>query len=300
MIQEDGVIVVDKEPGPSSSMIVEQVKHLLKVGKAGHAGTLDPFASGILVVLLNQGTKLSPFLMSQDKVYKAGLRLGVETDTQDLTGRITEEQPIGSITEEDIEQATQRFVGTTRQIPPPYSAVHHNGKRAYELARRGLMVRLRERDVRIDYVNILSVDLPTVWIEIGCSSGTYIRALAATLGRSLGTGAHLTYLRRIKSGPFVFDHAVTLAEIAQHLSRGTLGQIIISLRDALKDMVEVEVQPGLARKIRSGYRPVRYELWREDIPSLGSGMQLKVVAGDELVAVLRKEFNGYDIERVFL
>jgi len=300
MIQKDGIIIVDKESGPTSFMVVQRIKDILKVKKAGHAGTLDPFATGVLVALLNQGTKLFPFLMSQDKAYKAALRLGIERDTQDLTGRIIKEKAIGRLTREDIEHKTRQFLGRIKQVPPPYSAVHHHGKRAYELARDGLEVDLQERDVRIDYINILSVDLPHVWIEVGCSSGTYIRTLAADLGRSLGTGAHLTFLRRIKSGQFLIGNAFTLTQIAQHISNDTVDEVIISLKDALKGMVEVEIPNTLARKIRNGYKPHRGELSWEDIPSFNPGDYLKVVVGEELVAILKEASNGYEIDRVFL
>lgn len=300
MIQKDGIIIVDKESGPTSFMVVKRIKDILKVKKAGHAGTLDPFATGVLVALLNQGTKLFPFLMSQDKVYKAALRLGIERDTQDLTGRVIKETAIGRLTREDIEHKTRQFLGSIKQVPPLYSAVHHHGKRAYELARDGLEVDLQERDVRIDYINILSVDLPHVWIEVGCSSGTYIRALAADLGRSLGTGAHLTFLRRIKSGQFLIDNAFTLTQMAQHLSNDTVDEMIISLKDALKGMVEVEIPNTLARKIRNGYKPHKGELSWEDIPSFNPRDYLKVVVGEELVAILKEASDGYETDRVFL
>ena len=300
MIQKNGIIIVDKESGPTSFMVVKRIKDILKVKKAGHAGTLDPFATGVLVALLNQGTKLFPFLMSQDKVYKAALRLGIERDTQDLTGRIIKEKAIGRLTREDIEHKTRQFLGRIKQVPPLYSAVHHHGKRAYELARDGLEVDLQERDVRIDYINILSVDLPHVWIEVGCSSGTYIRTLAADLGRSLGTGAHLTFLRRIKSGQSLIGNAFTLTQIAQHLSNDTVDEMIISLKDALKGMVEVEIPNTLARKIRNGYKPHKGELSWEDIPSFNPRDYLKVVVGEELVAILKEASNGYEIDRVFL
>ena len=299
MIQRDGIIAVDKESGPSSFKVVERIKNLLRVKRAGHAGTLDPFASGVLVVLLNQGTKLSPFLMSQDKVYQAALRLGIETDTQDLTGRIIREAAIGRLTGEDIKRNTLQFLGWVKQVPPAYSAVHYRGKRAYELARSGSEANLKARDVRIGYINILSVDLPTVWIEVGCNAGTYIRTLAADMGRSLGTGAHLTFLRRIKSGPFLVDNTSSVTQIAQHLSNDTIDKLIIPLKDALKGMMEVDIPPALARKIRNGYRPGRDELRREDISSLYFGDYLKVVMGNELVAVLKEGSNGYEINRVF-
>jgi tRNA pseudouridine55 synthase len=237
--------------------------------------------------------------MSQDKVYQAALRLGQETDTQDLTGRIIREKAIDMLTGEDIKRNTLQFLGRVKQVPPPYSAVHYRGKRAYELARSGSEADLKARDVRIDYINILSVDLPTVWIEVGCNAGTYIRTLAADMGSSLGTGAHLTFLRRIKSGPFLVDNASSVTQIAQYLSNDTIDELIIPLKDALKGMTEVDIPAALARKIRNGYRPGRDELRRENISSLYFGDYLKVVMGDELVAVLKEGSNGYEINRVF-
>lgn len=300
MIQRDGILLVDKESGPSSFRVAERVKGIVKARKAGHAGTLDPFATGLLVVLVNQGTKLSPFLMSQDKAYKAALKLGVETDTHDLTGRIIGEKDVDGLTVETIKQVALQFVGTIKQVPPQFSALHHQGKRAYELAREGIAVDLQEREVRVDYIDVLSVDLPTVWIEVGCGSGTYIRTLAADLGRALGTGAHLTSLRRLGSGPFSVDNALTVSQIAQRLSRTAVNGVVIPLKDALKGMVEVQVTDQLARKIRAGYRPHREELFGKDCSFFHSGDLLKVIAGEELVAVLKGSHSGYDIVRVFV
>jgi tRNA pseudouridine55 synthase len=296
---KDGIILVDKERGPSSFKVVEKIKNLIWVKKAGHAGTLDPFATGLLIVLLNQGTKLSPFLMSQDKVYKAALRLGIETDTQDLTGTIIKEREVAGLTREHIEAKSQRFVGFVTQVPPLYSAVHHKGKRAYELARDNVEFVPRERQVRIDYITILSVDLPSIWIEVGCSSGTYIRTLAADLGKSLGVGAHLTSLRRIRSGSFHVDNSYTVSQIARHLASQRIERAIISLKDALKGMGEVEITDSLARRIRNGHIPQRHELVMEEAPHNNSEGYFMAVKGEELVAVLRESNNGYEISRVF-
>ena len=295
----DGIIIVDKESGPSSFKVVEGIKKLLKVRKAGHAGTLDPFANGILLVLLNQGTKLSPFLMSQDKVYRATLRLGIETDTQDLTGTVIKEKRVGELTTEEIKEAALQYIGTITQVPPHYSAVHHKGKRAYELARNGVAFAPQEREVRIDYITILSVGLPAVWIEVGCSSGTYIRTLAADLGRSLGTGAHLTFLRRIKCGPFHVDNSSTVPQIVQHLSKDTVEELILPLKGALEGMVEVEVPDSLARKIRNGYQPQKGDLSWDNFCPNNSGSYFKAVKGKELVAILKGSNSRYEIGRVF-
>jgi tRNA pseudouridine55 synthase len=299
MNQRDGIIIVDKESGPSSSRVVETIKGLVGAKKVGHAGTLDPFASGVLIILLNQGTKLSPFVMAQDKIYRAALRLGIETDTQDITGRIIKTRSIGNLDQRTIQKKSREFVGIIKQVPPLYSALHYKGKRAYELARGGVDVELKEREVRIQYIEVLSVDLPTVWIEVGCSSGTYVRTIAADLGNSLGTGAHVTILRRLQSGPFHVDNACTLAQLAQLRSDGKLEEVVIPLREALKGMEEVEVSDAVARKIRCGQKPRRGEIGHQAASSSPMGASLKAVMREELVAILEEARDGYTIVRVF-
>ncbi len=299
MTRKDGIIIVDKESGPSSFRVVEAIKGLMGFKKVGHAGTLDPFASGVLIVLLNQGTKLSPFVMAQDKVYRAALRLGIETDTQDVTGRIIKTREIGKLEPGTVKEKSEEFVGTIKQVPPLYSAVHYEGKRAYELARNGVDVKLKEREVKVEYIKILSVDLPTVWIEVRCSSGTYIRTIAADLGHSLGTGAHVTFLRRLQSGPFHVNNACTVKQLAQFRSDRRLDEVIIPLKEALKGMGEVEVSDAVARKIRSGQKPRRSEIAHHGPSSSHAGGSLKAVMREELVAILEEARDGYNIVRVF-
>jgi len=298
MTRKDGIIIIDKECGTSSFGVVDSVKGMIRA-KVGHAGTLDPFATGVLILLINQGTKLSHFLMSQDKVYRAALMLGVETDTQDLTGRVTKEKSVGNLSEEDIRRKALDFLGTIKQVPPAYSAVHYKGKRAYEFARNGIEVDLQERDVRVDYINVLSVDIPNVWIEVGCGSGTYIRTLASDLGKSLGVGAHLTFLRRIRSGFFSVNNAATLKEVAEHKANDNIDKVIIPLKDALKGMVEAEVSGKLAEKIRNGYRPLMDELRGKEMPPFSLDEYIKVVMGGEMVAILKGNGKTLDIIRAF-
>jgi len=295
----DGIMLIDKEPGPSSFGVVECIKNLTGARKAGHAGTLDPFATGLLIVLLDQGTKLSPFLMSQDKLYRAALRLGVETDTGDVTGTIIEERDVGSFTATTIEEKIQDLVGRIKQIPPRYSAVHHQGKRAYELARKGVEFMPQEREVRVDYITVLSIEIPVVWIEVGCSSGTYIRSLASELGRRLGTGAHLASLRRMRSGPFHVDRSYTIEQVSRHLDNDAIKEVLIPLNEAAEGMKEVEVPSTLARKIRNGYRPQRGELAGECISLHRAECYYKAVKEGELIAILPASNNGNEVRRVF-
>lgn len=204
----DGVLMVDKEEGETSFSVVRKVKRLLDVGKVGHAGTLDPFATGLLLVLVGQGTKLSPYLMAGEKTYLGTLTLGIETDTLDRTGRITAVKPVPELDPELVRERAKAFVGETEQTPPSFSALKVQGKRAYSLVRKGLPVTLEKRRVRIMELAILSLDPPDVTFRVVCSSGTYVRSLAADLGKELGVGAHLKALRRIAIGPYGVEDAL--------------------------------------------------------------------------------------------
>ena len=209
----DGIILIDKNEGESSFDVVRRLRAKVKVKKVGHAGTLDPFATGLLIILLGQGTKLSPFLMSGQKRYRATMRLGVETDTLDPTGRVIRTTHVPAFEPEQIKTNALKFVGEIEQVPPIFSAVSYKGNRAYKLARKGIKVELEKRRVRIHSVEIISIDLPEITMEISCSGGTYIRSLASDIGNKLGTGAHLSALRRLSSGPFEVKDALNTKHI---------------------------------------------------------------------------------------
>jgi tRNA pseudouridine55 synthase len=197
----NGLLLIDKPAGITSFDVVRRVRHALKVRKVGHLGTLDPFATGLLPLALGEATKLAQFLLEESKTYLATLRLGMETDTQDLTGRITAESEILPAPEE-VHRAAAGFVGEIDQVPPRYSAVHHQGERLYKLARRGEVVEAAPRKVVIYRLEIQDMALPEVTIRVECGKGTYIRSLAHDLGRVLGCGAHLVALTRLAVGPF--------------------------------------------------------------------------------------------------
>jgi len=295
--QADGILLVDKEEGPTSFEVVQRVKRILRIGKAGHAGTLDPFSSGLLIILLGQGTKLSNYIMTEDKVYLATLRLGVETDTLDPKGRVTRVRHVPELTREQIQRKAQCFVGDIEQIPPDYSAVKYMGTRSYKLARKGIKMNLPKRRVKVHSLRILQVDLPDVTMEVECSSGTYIRSLAADLGKELGPGGHVKSLRRLACGP----HNARDAIGSQTISRETCGFLqekIIGLRLALPGMREVELDESLANKVRNGYQPTG-----EELTANPNGLEkgyVKLLRDGQLVAILKVQ--GGDrakIERVF-
>lgn len=282
----DGIILIDKEEGKTSFDVVKGVRRLLKVKKVGHAGTLDPFATGLLIILLGQGTKLSNYLMAGDKAYQATMRLGVETDTQDLTGRVVSKGLVPEFETESIRKVARRFVGEIEQIPPPFSAVNYRGKRAYELAREGIKMDLQKRKVKVHSLAITSVDLPDVTMRVTCSRGTYVRRLAADLGKELGPGAHLRCLRRLCSGSFRVEDALSLEKLA-HLSRDLLvQQIRIPLHKALPDMKEARVEGGMAQRIRNGHQPGCEEVAMADLPLFFEGY-MKLVDREGLVAIAK-------------
>ncbi len=295
----DGVLIVDKEEGEVSFSVVRKVKKVLEVGKVGHAGTLDPFATGLLLVLVGQGTKLSPYLMAEDKTYLGTLTLGIETDTLDRTGRITNVRPVPNLDPDLVRERAKAFVGETEQTPPSFSALKVQGKRAYSLARKGVPVTLEKRRVRIKEWTVLSVALPDVTFRVVCSSGTYVRSLAADLGKDLGVGAHLKTLRRTASGPYGVEGALRSGDMGTGLSVEKVRAKIIPLRDALPHIPEVEVDERTAYRVRRGYQPAWEELGKKTpFPQ----EVVKLVNGPDLVALIRfdpKVKGRLRISRVF-
>jgi tRNA pseudouridine55 synthase len=282
----DGVLIVDKQEGETSFSVVRKVKKLLGVGKVGHAGTLDPFATGLLLVLVGQGTKLSSYLMAGDKTYLGTLTLGTETDTLDRTGRVTKVKPVPKFDLELVRGKARAFVGDTEQTPPSFSALKVQGKRAYALARKGLPVTLQKRRVRVSQWSVLSLDLPDVTFTVVCSSGTYVRSLAADLGKALGVGAHLKTLRRTAIGPYRVEDAVCSGDLDSGGSEETLRGKIIPLREALPHFTEVEVDTRTALQVRRGYQPGWEELGKK---APFSQEEVKLVSGPDLVALVRFE-----------
>lgn len=301
----DGIVLIDKNQDGTSFDVVRRVRKVLKLKKVGHAGTLDPFATGLLIVLLGQGTKLSPYLMSREKIYRATLRLGIETDTQDPTGRILQRRPVPALDPETIKEHALGFIGETEQTPPIFSAVRYRGKHAYEFARKGIKLDLKKRKVTIRSLEIISVDLPDVTMEVACSSGTYVRSLAADLGKKLGPGAHLNALRRLSIGSFYLQDALNLEKVGRDHAERALQDRIIPLRDAIPHLREVQVDGQLGQKIRNGYQPP-WEILRRgsSLPADYDG-EIKLVKEGALVAIMKvpqqKDHDGVGVEilRVF-
>lgn len=258
----NGIVVVDKPEGLSSAQVVSRIKALFGAKKAGHTGTLDPFATGVLACCLNRATRLSQFFLKGDKTYEAVLRLGIRTDTQDLTGAVVAEQPVAGITDAMIARITRRFIGDIDQVPPVYSALKHEGTPLYKLARRGEAIEKPARVVRIDRMEILAVDLPEVRFTVSCSSGTYIRTLCADMGDALGCGGHLKRLRRTASCQFSIADALDLDRLEALKNRRMLGQAVVGMSEALPFIPAVVADDGLAGKVQNGMK-----LSEKDLPA---------------------------------
>jgi tRNA pseudouridine55 synthase len=249
-----GVLVIDKPVGLTSHDVVQIVRRGTGIRRAGHTGTLDPRASGVLVILIGPAVRLSEYVSASDKRYQATIRLGSSTDTYDAEGRITASSPVNHITEDYFFDILQNFVGEIEQVPPPYSAVKVKGKKAYEFAREGEEIDLEPRKIQVYSLDILEWSPPEVVIDVYCSSGTYVRSLANDLGKSLGTGAHLIGLRRTKSGRFTLRDAVQLRRLKESFDAGDWYKYLIPAADALGDWPMVELDADQVELIRHGHR----------------------------------------------
>lgn len=208
-----GVLLLDKDRGLSSNAALQKAKRLLGTRKAGHTGSLDPLASGLLPICLGEATKLAGFLLDTDKRYRVTVRLGITTDSGDAEGAVTARRTVPALDAESIEAVLQHFRGTIVQVPPMYSALKHQGRRLYELARRGIQVERPGREVKIHELRLLEFDSGRLDLEVHCSKGTYIRSLAEDLGRALGCGAHVETLRRTAVGLLSVSRAHTLGQL---------------------------------------------------------------------------------------
>jgi tRNA pseudouridine55 synthase len=286
----NGIVVIDKPEGIASYDVVRRFKGLVSGVKVGFLGTLDPLATGVLPLLLGEGTKLAPFLEAGRKVYEASLLLGVVTDTQDREGQILQSVDLGAydLSPSKIEQVIKRFRGRIQQRPPMYSALKHKGEPLYKLARRGEEAERSLREVEIYELRVTEINPPALGLYIECSKGTYIRTLAHDIGGELGCGAHVAALRRTRSGPFSIDAALPLAEIEVLLKERRLNQYLIPLAQAMGFLPVMEVGETAALQISNG-QVIPLKGVDQGVPQGGrkEGEVVRVVAKKEggLVAV---------------
>lgn len=292
-----GALIIDKPPGYTSHKVVEIVRKGTGIRRAGHTGTLDPRASGVLVVLLGPAVRLSEWVASSDKRYLATIRLGEVRDTYDAEGRILETHPWEHITVERLQEVLKQFEGEIEQVPPAYSAVRVRGKRAYHLARQGKPVDLKPRKIRVYHLELLEWDPPDLIVDVHCSSGTYIRSLAHDLGQALGTGAYLLSLRRTQSGRFSLKDAVPLSRLEQAFIEGDWYRFLIPAAEILPpDWPTVVLDPDQVEQVRRGMRIPAPERWEP-----GRLVRALSEQGD-LVAVMSYDAERHELQprKVFL
>ena len=251
-----GVVLLDKPRELGSNQVLQTVKRMFRARKAGHTGSLDRLASGLLPICLGEATKLSGFLLNADKHYRAGIRLGVRTATGDAEGEVVETIPIPPLDERTVEEALERFRGPIEQIPPMHSALKHHGQRLYKLAHQGITVERKPREVMIHHLACTRWEQERIELDIVCSKGTYVRTLSEDIGEALGTTAHVDELRRTGSGPFSEDEMVSLSELEKAGESGTLDRHLTPMEAVLADWPVVSLSRDTAWYLRRG-QPVR-------------------------------------------
>ncbi|MDD2852175.1 MAG: tRNA pseudouridine(55) synthase TruB [Desulfuromonadaceae bacterium] len=281
----NGFIIIDKPAGITSHDVVSRVRRILGTKKVGHTGTLDPFATGVLPVAVNDGTKVIPFLDEGTKVYEAEMRLGVTTDTLDMTGTVLSESDPSLLTRDQLNAVLAGFTGTIQQTPPMYSAIKQDGQPLYKLARQGVEVERKAREVTIHSLELLSFNLPYASIRVHCSRGTYIRSLADDIGRTCGLGAALRNLRRTASGPFHIEQAITLDELATAAGEECVASLCLSPLSALDHLSEIELTAEGMAGLAFG-KPPSWQATVKKIPlNVPMGTVVRLTYGGTLTAV---------------
>ncbi len=280
----NGILLLDKPVGATSNEALQAVKHLYLAKKAGHTGSLDPLADGLLIICFGEATKISSYLLEADKYYRTVCKLGIETTTGDSEGQITRQREVERYSDHHIDRVLARFRGLIEQIPPMHSALKYKGKRLYELARKGVEVERQPRSVYIHKLACIDRNADTLKLDIDCSKGTYIRTLVEDIGQSLGCGAHVTALRRLGVGPYFEPEMVTLDDLKRLSGQGleAMDELLQPIDSALTDWPALSLNSDMVYYIRSGQpllipgAPVRghVRLYDPDDSFMGVGMML--------------------------
>lgn len=251
----DGILLLDKPKGITSNAALQVVKRLYNARKAGHTGSLDPLASGMLPICFGEATKFSQFLLESDKCYEVTAKLGIKTTTGDAEGEVISEKPVPNITREILEQLFLQFTGPIQQIPSMYSAIKQNGQPLYKLARQGLEVTREPRDIQIHGIHYLSHDLTSFSFTVHCSKGTYVRTLVEDMGEALGCGGHVQELRRLTVGPYQMEHMQTLAhldELAGNQAREIMDSYLLPVDSAIQGWPELVMSEAAIYYLKQG------------------------------------------------
>ena len=271
-----GILLIDKPPGPSSAQVVHRAKLILGAKKVGHLGTLDPFASGLLLLGINEGTKIADIFLSASKRYRGVMVLGVATDSQDATGNVVETRRVPALDAERLQRLAAQFTGELQQIPPMFSALKKDGVRLYRLARQGREVPRAPRAVRVEMLSLVQLGETEIELDVTCSRGTYVRTLAADMGAALNCGAHLKSLRRLSCGRLSIDQAITLAQLEG--GESAPSGALVSLAVALSHLPSVTWDNRWIARLRLGQQDI--------LAQLGSPL-----AGEELAPILDRQGN---------
>ena len=250
----DGILLLDKPIGLTSNQALQRVKRLFNARKAGHTGSLDPLASGLLPICLGQATKVSGFLLNAGKRYQVVARLGQRTDTGDADGQVIEERPVPALDRGLVKRVLARFEGSQTQVPPMYSALKHQGQRLYKLARQGIEIERQPREIEIHGLELLSLEADALELEVACSKGTYVRTLVEDIARALGTVAHVIVLRRLGVGPYAEGRMYKLEELEALAEQGMerLDELLLPVDSALKHWPSVELGADSAYYLMQG------------------------------------------------
>lgn len=279
----DGIINVLKPVGMTSSDVVLALKKILRTKKVGHTGTLDPDVPGVLPICVGKATRLAEYLVRQGKSYKAEITFGIVTTTQDGSGEILQKNS-PKVSQEDFRKVIPHFLGTIQQIPPMYSAVRHQGKHLYELARKGIEVERTPREVQIHRIELLewiSGTFPKGIFEVDCSKGTYIRTLCHDMGQALGCGAHMSHLIRLSSGPFRIEKSIPLDSIKEFVEKGDLS-FLIPLEEAL-DLIRVNLSPERGEAFRKGLATARSQI--EGVENIDESEEVQVFCEGQFLGI---------------
>ena len=286
----DGVMVLDKPRGCTSAQALNRVKKVLGAKKAGHTGTLDPFATGVLPVCFNQATKAIPYLGDHVKEYEAEMILGVSTDTMDGTGTVTGRADAEHLGRDEIEEVIEGFAGEIMQVPPMYSAVKVSGTKLYALARAGKEVERKPKRVTVEEIRLLRFSYPKAVFYVKCSRGTYVRVIASDAGRKLGCGAHLSELRRLRSGPFTLSEASSIEDV----EAGNYS--ILSLEKVLGGYPGVHLDGALCDSVRNGIPLCRGVLSGVELPEFKNRDIITIFCRKKILSICEARVDSDEFE----
>lgn len=279
---QSGLLLIDKPEGPSSAHVVHRVKKILGAKRVGHLGTLDPFASGLLPIGVNEGTKIADVFLGGAKCYRAVMVLGIATDSQDATGKIIDERPLPALTDDDLRRLEVQFSGAQTQVPPMFSALKKDGVRLYEMARQGQEIERAPRSIQIGRLALHRINNNEIEFEVSCSRGTYVRTLAADMGAALGCGAHLKKLRRLACDHLTLEEAVTIEQLEAAVQGGTVP--LVTLAKALSHLPAIAWDGRSIARLRQGQQEVLSQL---RLPATGASLLSILDHAGSLIALVQ-------------